>query len=523
MAKSQGGLEDALHNQLSITNHDQSPTIFPLPLAYGHDNRIFHARFRPHSASCLATASDDNTVTVWAKFPQNPRYMQVARYGGHSDSVLRLSWAIDGRTIASGSSDCSVRIWQLNGHINDRLSALSTDYNACSSFNAVNPVNKNDIANKSISSRDITARTSLRSAGFAGTTHLATLTGHEEEVYACEWLSPYISSGTASDLSGAEIDSDSLMVSASGDKLYLWNVATQRLISKVDSPIAGDSASRNATPLGRRGGTHDNGNVPERWMEGYLFGVGLQFGGPLIGSACSDGNLRFWAHSNGGREINPLFALPWNTSMGSDCSFLVPTGESQVADRNLDVERSGDSAAPAVIEQDGSYLFAATARDGSVVVVDLRTGGCIFHKFITADDDPNQDPWLPKGRPCELFSCELRKINGRLIILSATSLGKVAWIDVYAGTVEFIRPGGNRPHQEEELLPLLTATLSDDGSTIAAAGECHLVSAADIEGGKATNDNRQQWQQQMQWQQQLQKKVGKWSPVHLWARSSSRN
>lgn len=435
--------------------------------------------------------------------------MQVARYGGHADSVMRVAWATDSMTLASGSSDTTVRIWRLNNQLSllqeedakeeEQEGEEELEKGAHGSSDKDSKIRTHSSTNNNNHKRQRQQRHQGRNLGFAGTHHLATLAGHEEEVYSCEWLGHYLSPTNTSTSDGTytNTDSNSLLLAASGEKLYVWDVSTQQLLSKVPSPNNNTDYS---------GDNNDTSTlVPERWRAGYLFGVACQPGGPLIGAACSDGNLRFWGHSNGGRSVDPLFALPWNSAMGSDCSFMIPsTGSSK-----LDVNG---------VEEDASHMFAATARNGAVVVVDLRTGGCLLHKILTSNDDADDiDNTLyhhhqqqRRNMQCSLFSCELRKIDGRNTVVAASSLGKIAFIDVSTGHTRFISPGSNgqhshhhHQHQEESsssLLPLLTATVSEDGERMIAAGECFRLEKEDIEGGRGGDGSI----------------VEKWGPVHVW-------
>jgi WD40 repeat protein len=434
---------------------------------------------------------------------------------------MRVAWATDSMTLASGSSDTTVRIWRLNNQLSllhdeeddkkeeeEEKNALGHGYNRSITSSKV----KTSISTYNNHRRQRQCHHHQgRDLGFAGTHHLATLAGHEEEVYSCEWLGHYLSPTVDDD---AGTNTDSLLLAASGEKLYLWDVSTQQLLSKIPPP--------NNTTTGGNGNDSSSSNndaslpssvsslVPERWRAGYLFGVACQPGGPLIGAACSDGNLRFWGHSNGGRSIDSLFALPWNSAMGSDCSFMIPgtgTGSSS---------NSG-------VEEDASHMFAATAHNGAVVVVDLRTGGCLLHKILTPYDDNSgitsyHTQHQRRDVPCSLFSCELRKIDGRNTVVAASSLGKVALIDVSTGNTRFISPGNSnnssngqhsqavKQQQQQQqtsspsLLPFLTASVSEDGGRMIAAGECFRLEKGDIEGGGGGDGSI----------------VEKWGPVHVW-------
>ena len=55
----------------------------------------------------LASGSGDTTVRVWDITTQSPRFT----LSGHKNWVLCIAWSPDGRTLASGSNDNTVQLW----------------------------------------------------------------------------------------------------------------------------------------------------------------------------------------------------------------------------------------------------------------------------------------------------------------------------------------------------------------------------------------------------------------------------
>jgi hypothetical protein len=74
-------------------------SFFTLP---GHHARVFDLAFSPTDPNLVASASDDDTAKIWQQSEGAGDFKQVSSFHGHNDSVLRVSWAPDGRLLASG-------------------------------------------------------------------------------------------------------------------------------------------------------------------------------------------------------------------------------------------------------------------------------------------------------------------------------------------------------------------------------------------------------------------------------------
>ena len=59
----------------------------------------------------LASGSGDNTVKVWAW----PGGELLRTLSGHSNWVSAVTWSPDGKTLASGSGDNTVKVWAWPG------------------------------------------------------------------------------------------------------------------------------------------------------------------------------------------------------------------------------------------------------------------------------------------------------------------------------------------------------------------------------------------------------------------------
>jgi WD40 repeat protein len=117
----------------------------------------------------LASGSDDYTVRLW----DVDTGRELRRFEGHTDSVLAVAFSPDGRTLASGSDDYTVRLWDVatggllhrfEGHVlTVRSVAFSPDGSTLASGSDDDTVRLWDVA----TGRELHLLKGLRSDGFS--------------------------------------------------------------------------------------------------------------------------------------------------------------------------------------------------------------------------------------------------------------------------------------------------------------------------------------------------------------------
>src|SRR5436309_2914659 len=72
----------------------------------GHTNTVNSVAWSPDGQT-LASGSSDWTIHLWDVQTGQLRH----KLQGHTDAVRSVAWSLDGQTLASGSVDNTIRLW----------------------------------------------------------------------------------------------------------------------------------------------------------------------------------------------------------------------------------------------------------------------------------------------------------------------------------------------------------------------------------------------------------------------------
>jgi WD40 repeat protein len=245
----------------------------------GHRDGVNSVAFSPDGKT-LATGSDDNSVKLW-----NLQGQVLQTLNSHSSFVNSVAFSPDGKTLATGSYDNTVKLWNLQGQELQTLTGHSAGVNSV----AFSPDGKT-IASAS-------GDKTVKLWNLEGQV-LETLTGHSDSVYSVAF-SP----------------DGKTLASASGDKtVKLWNLQGQELQTLTGHSFSVNSAAFSPDSKTLATGSYDN--TVKLWnLQGQVLktlnshsagvnSVAFSPDGKTIASASSDKTVKLWNLQ--GQELQTL-------------------------------------------------------------------------------------------------------------------------------------------------------------------------------------------------------------------------
>ncbi len=106
--KKDGGEKERRNTINQIFNNPDYPLIFSSPKSGHHDSSITSIAYAPDGKT-LASGSADNTIKLWNVATGK----LIANFNGHSGRINSISWSPDGKTLASGSADNTIKLWNI--------------------------------------------------------------------------------------------------------------------------------------------------------------------------------------------------------------------------------------------------------------------------------------------------------------------------------------------------------------------------------------------------------------------------
>ncbi|MBD1945374.1 AAA family ATPase [Coleofasciculus sp. FACHB-712] len=251
----------------------------------GHHAAVWSVSYSPDGKT-LASASSDNTLKVWNLATGKP----IATLQGHHEAVWSVSYSPDGKTLASASSDNTLKVWNLatgqeiatlQGHNEGVMSvSYSPDGKTLASASSDNTIKVWNLATGQ---------------------EIATLQGHQAAVYSVSY-SP---------------DGKTLASASDDNTIKVWNLATGQEIAVLQGHrVAVWSVSY--SPDGKTLASASNDNTIKVWnlatgqeiatLQGHraaVISVSYSPDGKTLASASSDNTIKVWNLATG-QEIAVL-------------------------------------------------------------------------------------------------------------------------------------------------------------------------------------------------------------------------
>ena len=276
-------------NETALTGYFGRP-LWQTPVYRQHEGPVLSVAWSPDGKT-LASGSGDKTVKLW----ETATGKLLTNLQGHTDAVWSVAWSPDGKTLASGSSDQTVKLWEaatgkllksLQGHTGQVIwVAWSPDGKTLASGSTDQTVKLWEVATGRL---------------------LKSLQGHTSSVFTVAW-SP---------------DGKTLASGSSDQTVKLWEAATGKLLTSLQGHT-GQVYSVAWSPDGKTLASGSADKTVKLWETatgkpltslqghtGQVSSVAWSPDGKTLVSGSSDQTVKLWEAATG-KLLNELAAAHW--------------------------------------------------------------------------------------------------------------------------------------------------------------------------------------------------------------------
>ncbi|MBD2227407.1 nSTAND1 domain-containing NTPase [Calothrix anomala] len=421
----------------------------------GHSGFVRGVSFSPDGKT-IATASSDSTVKLW-----NISGKPLKTLKGHSGAVRGVSFSPDGKTIASASDDSTVKLWDISGKLLKTLKGHS-GYVYSVSFSPDGKTIASASDDSTVKLWDISGKL------------LKTLKGHSGSVWGVSF------SADGKTIASGSVDSTVKLWDISGKPLttlkghsgYVRGVSFSPG-GKTIATASSDSTVKLWDISGKPLTTLPSERYANKGHSGYVRGVSFSPGGKTIASGSDDRTVKLWDISG-----KPLTTLPSERYANTGYSGYV-RGVSFSPDGKTIASASVDSTVK-LWDISGKPLTTLKGHSGAVRGVSFSPDG---KTIASASVDSTVKLWDISGKLLKT----LKGHSGYVLSVSFSPDGKTIATASSDSTVKLWDISGKplttlKGHSGY----VLSVSFSPDGKTIATASSDSTVKLWDISGKPLT-------------------------------------
>jgi ribosome assembly protein 4 len=375
---------------LSITYHPQA--VFRVRAVTrcsstlpGHAEAMLSTSFSP-SGKTLATGSGDHTVRLWDVHTEMP----FKTLSAHRSPVLCIAWSPCGRFLVSGSKEGMLAIWSPSQ--TEPLRTIPTAHKKWINFVAWEPLHANPESTRFVScGKDGTVRLWDRVSGQS----LGTLSGHTNSVTCVRW------------------GGDDLLYTGSHDRtVKVWGASTQKLVKSLEGHGHWVNCLALNTDAALRSGAYDHRGLAPESAEARVKTARERYekvkgsGCELLASGSDDFTLFLWKPAEAKKAIARLTGhvqLINNAAFSPDGAWLA-SGSFDGAVRIwhgrtgkfVATLRNHVGAVYQLAWSSDSRLLASGSKDSTVKVWEVKTKKLLEDLPGHADEVYAVD-WSPDG------------------------------------------------------------------------------------------------------------------------------